>query len=99
MKTILLSLIFSFGAIFAADGQDIYIQKCQNCHGADGKLAALGNSSAIAGWDVNKAIQALNGYKNGTRNMYGMGEFMKNELRRYSNEELLSLANYISKLK
>ena len=99
MNKLLLSFIFSMSTLLGADGETIFTTKCKNCHGIDGKLSALGHSSAIAGWEIPKIIEALQGYKNGTRNTHGMGNFMKNEIRKYNDEEISSLALYISKLK
>jgi cytochrome c len=99
IKKLFLFSLFTCTALFALDGQTIFTTKCKNCHGIDGKLSALGHSSAIAGWEVSKITDALQGYKSGTRNTNGMGEFMKNEMSKYSEEEISSLALYISKLK
>lgn len=99
MNKIVLLLLCSLSLSFATDAKDIYTQKCQNCHGENGQLSALGHSSAIGGWDSAKTLDALQGYKNGIRNSNGMGEYMKIEISSYSDEELTGLANYIATLK
>jgi len=84
--------------LMAADGAALY-KKCAGCHGAKGEKKALGKSAPIAGWDKEKLVEALKGYKAGTRNVYGMGALMKGQVANLSDEEIEALAEYISKLK
>jgi len=79
-------------------GKAVYA-KCVSCHGADGKTKALGKSAPIAGWDVAKTEEALNGYKAGTRNVHGMGALMKGQVASLSDEDIKAVAEYIASLK
>lgn len=60
-------------------------------------MKALGKSQVIAGWDKQKIIDALNGYKNGT---YGgaMKGIMLGQVASKSDAEIDALADFISKL-
>ncbi|MRI83938.1 MAG: cytochrome C [Nitratiruptor sp.] len=84
--------------LMAADGAALY-KKCAGCHGAKGEKKALGKSAPIAGWDKAKLVEALKGYKAGTRNVYGMGMLMKGQVASLSDADIEALAEYISKLK
>ena len=85
--------------ILANSGASIYKQKCQNCHGKNGELQALGRSDAIMGWDKAKTAEALMGYQNGTRNIKGFGGLMKKEAAPYTADEIRDIAAYIATLK
>ncbi len=71
--------------------------KCSGCHGENGEKPALGKSLVIKGWDKQKTINALNGYKNDT---YGsvMKGVMKSQVLSLSDTEIEALAEYISTL-
>ena len=58
---------------------------------------ALGKSQVITGWDKNRVIKALNGYKDGS---YGgvMKNLMKTHVETKTPEQIEVLADYISKL-
>lgn len=70
---------------------------CASCHGTKGEKEALGKSQAIAGWDVDRTIKALNGYKDGS---YGgvMKGIMKPHVETKTPEQIEALADFISKL-
>lgn len=97
MKTLLavwgLSVMLS-----AAEGGALY-QKCAVCHGAKGEKAALGKSEVIAGWKADKTLDALKGYKAGTRNTKGMGAIMKGQTATLSEGDMKTLGEYIAGLK
>jgi cytochrome c len=97
MKTLLALLGLSV-MLSAADGAALY-QKCAACHGANGEKAALGKSEVIAGWSSAKTIDALKGYKAGTRNTKGMGALMKGQSAALSDADMKALGEYIAKLK
>jgi len=81
----------------AEKGKALYA-KCQACHGADGKMKALGKSNPIAGWDEAKIVEALKGYKAGTLNTHGMGGTMKGQAASLSDQDMADLAAYIKSL-
>jgi len=82
----------------AADGVALFA-KCAGCHGADGKMKALGKSPAIAGEPAAEIAKKLKEYKAGKRNAYGMGGVMQGQAAGLSESDIAALADYISKLK
>ncbi len=82
--------------LMAADGATLF-KKCAGCHGAHGEKHALGKSAPIKGWPKEKIVEALKGYKAGTRNVYGMGALMKAQVAALSDADIEALADYISK--
>lgn len=78
------------------DGEVLY-KSCASCHGQKAEKEALGKSQVIAGWDKEKTIQALNGYKDGT---YGgvMKNIMKGQVATKTDAEIDALATFISNL-
>lgn len=97
MKTIIAILGLS-ALLSAADGGALY-QKCGACHGTKGEKAALGKSEVITGWSADKTLDALKGYKAGTRNTKGMGAIMKGQVASMSDADMKSLADHIAGLK
>ncbi len=80
----------------SANANELF-SKCAGCHGNKAQNKALGVSKVIAGWDAKKIENALQGYKDGT---YGgsMKSIMKTQVNSLSDDDLKSLAKYISKL-
>jgi cytochrome c553 len=97
MKT-LLALLGLTLMLNAADGSALY-QKCAACHGQKGEKAALGKSEVIAGWKADKTLDALKGYKAGTRNTKGMGALMKGQTAALSDNDMKTIADYVAGLK
>ena len=97
MKT-LIALVGLTAMLSAADGGALY-QKCAACHGAKAEKPALGKSEVIAGWSSAKTLDALKGYKAGTRNTKGMGALMKGQTAALSEGDMQALSAYIAKLK
>jgi cytochrome c553 len=83
-------------SLFANEGAIIY-QKCSGCHGIDASKKALGRSASIKGWDIQKTIDALNGYKNGT---YGgpMKGIMVGQAKSLNEDQTKLVAQYIANL-
>ncbi|NVJ52327.1 MAG: c-type cytochrome [Campylobacteraceae bacterium] len=81
----------------ASKGKSLYL-KCAGCHGQNGEMKALGKSQIIKGWDKQKILDALIGYKEGT---YGsaMKGVMIAQVSSLSNEDLEILAEYIASFK
>lgn len=77
-------------------GKDIFL-KCMACHGQNAEKSALGKSKVIQGWDTEKVVAALNGYKDGT---YGgpMKGLMKAQVSTLSDDDIKLVAEYIFKL-
>lgn len=70
---------------------------CASCHGQKAEKSALGKSQIIAGWDKQRIIDALHGYKAGT---YGgvMKNIMTGQVSNKTNAEIDALADLISKM-
>jgi cytochrome c oxidase subunit 2 len=71
---------------------------CAACHGADGKLAALGKSAIIAGQASADLVTKMKGYKAGTIDLTGNGMLMKGQMANLDDAKMEALAAYISKL-
>ena len=91
--TIGLALLAST-SLMAADGAKLYGAKCAECHGADGKDAAIAGKAIIGGGTLAK----LNGYKAGT---FGgaQKETMQASLTGISDADLQAIAAYVDTLK
>ena len=72
--------------------------KCAGCHGADGKMKALGKSAVIAGQDKAAIITSMNEYKAGTKNVAGMGMLMKGQVASMSDTDIEAVAEYLSQI-
>lgn len=79
-----------------ASGQQLYVS-CIACHGADGQREALGASEAINGWEVERTVEALKGYQDGS---YGgrLKASMVGQVANLSDEDIKELAIYINSL-
>ena len=97
MKKMLLSVLVLGTTLFAADGADIYKAKCFSCHGEKASKAALNKSQIIAGWDAQKTIASMNGYKNGEGG--AMKNVMKPIASGLSEDDLKAVAATIASFK
>jgi cytochrome c553 len=81
----------------AAIDATILYATCGSCHGQKAEKSALGKSQVIAGWDKQRIIDSLNGYKNGT---YGgvMKNIMTGQVNNKTEAEIDALADLISKM-
>lgn len=79
------------------DAKQLFL-KCAGCHGQNAERKALNMSAVIQGWDKEKIVNAIKGYKAGT---YGgaMKTVMAGQVVTLSNEEIEALAIHISNLK
>ena len=77
-------------------GKNLYAV-CKGCHGANGKVSALGKSRIIINMKKLDIYNALVGYQNET---YGgdMKSLMKGQVKDLSKTDLKDLARYISNL-
>ena len=71
---------------------------CVSCHGANAEKKALGKSEIIAGWDAEKTVKALKGYKDGS---YGgpMKGVMKGQVASLSDADIANIAAFVASLK
>lgn len=77
-------------------GEEIF-KSCAACHGQKAEKEALGKSQVIKGWEKQKIIDAINGYKAGT---YGgiMKNIMKGQVANKTDIEIDAVATFISNL-
>jgi len=77
-----------------ADGATLY-KKCAGCHGVTAEKKALGKSAIIKGWDAQKTVAALKGYKAGT---YGgpMKGLMKGQVASFDDTQIEEVAKFIA---
>ena len=96
-KILVVSSILGLTSLLANDGASIY-KACVSCHGINGEKAALGKSQIIQGWEKQKVIDVLKGYKDGS---YGgaMKGVMKGQVTKLDDEKIEAVATYISTLK
>ena len=99
MKKLLLTIILTCTTMVGGEGMALYKKKCIMCHGVNGEKNAFGKSDVIAGWNATKIEEALNGYKAGSRNVYGMGHEHKTHLSLYSAKDIKAIAAYVSSFK
>jgi len=80
----------------ASKGKTLFTS-CVGCHGANAEKKALGKSQVIAGWDITRTQNALNGYKDGS---YGgvMKGVMKGQVVRFNEEQITHLSHYIASI-
>ena len=79
------------------NGKDIYINKCQVCHGEKG-LEKPGMSAAIATQTFNEFLGSINGYRNGTYNL-GTAVQMSSYAAAITEEDTQDIYNYLQSLK
>ncbi len=79
--------------VASAGGADVY-KKCSACHGSTGEKKALGKSAVIKGWDAQKTVAALKGYKAGT---YGgaMKGLMKGQVAALNDTQIEDVAKFL----
>jgi len=95
---ILSTLLLTLSTLLCAnEGESLFNAKCRVCHGNLADRPAYNASSIIAGWNIEKTIHALQGYKH---TEYG-GRFkstMEGIAKELSCEEIILLAQHIYKL-
>jgi len=92
-----LAVVGSLTAAVASDGANLY-KKCTGCHGVNAEKKALGKSAIIKGWETQKTVAALKGYKAGT---YGgpMKGLMKGQVASFDDAQIEAVAKYIESKK
>jgi cytochrome c553 len=78
-------------------GKALYA-KCAGCHGADGKMKAMGKAAVLAGQSAADLETKIAAYKAGTRNEAGMGALMKGQVAAFSDEDIKAISAYIAGL-
>ncbi|WP_169972926.1 MULTISPECIES: c-type cytochrome [unclassified Campylobacter] len=95
---IFITICILHSSLYAIDGKEIY-KKCMGCHGQKADLKYHPKASAIVNIPKERRLKALEGYKDGTINRYGMGSSMKDQVVNLSIEELIAVNEFIDTLK
>ena len=74
----------------------VLYERCQPCHGVNAERNALQKSDIIANYSKDEIIDAINAYKDGTRNRHELGALMKGQVIDLSTYETEILADYIA---
>jgi len=74
-------------------------KQCAGCHGADGQNKAFGKSGIIAGQSAEDIIESLNFFKESDFKTHSSTTVMAKQVKNLSNQDIIDLANFISKLK
>lgn len=96
-KVCVILAVAAISSLMAADGAEIYKSKCFSCHGDKAAKAALNKSQIIAGWDAEKTVKSLTGYKNGEGGP--MKGVMKPIASGLSDEDMKAVAETIASFK
>jgi cytochrome c553 len=94
-KIILLWFIISVSSLFALDGESLTV-KCVACHGKNFEKSALGKSPILLGQSIQDIETALLAYRDGERNIVGLGALMKGQINGYTDEDIKLMARYIT---
>jgi len=90
--------LLSTGSVLAADGAELYKTKtCVACHGKDAKTPMMPLYPKIAGQNKEYAKQQMLDIKSGER-ANGQTAAMKGIMHLVSDEEIETLADYLSSL-
>ncbi len=85
-------------SLFAADGAAIY-KKCAACHGEKADVKYANKVPALASISKEERVKALQGYKDGSNNNFGMGKVMQLHAKNLSDEDMAAVSEYIEGLK
>lgn len=96
-KVILLNMLSVF--MFASSPQSIVSTVCSECHGSNMGDSGMGVSRPPNTLSQPEILEALKGYKNSTRSMYGMGSTMNEKVSDFPDSTLEELSKYIPTLK
>lgn len=72
--------------------------KCIPCHGSDAQNSAYGVTGIINSWPQASIEEALFGYRANSRDLYGYGDLMFDQVKTYSDDDVKNLAEYITTL-
>ena len=96
-KVCVILAVAAISSLMAADGNRIYVAKCFSCHGENASKQAMNKSQVIAGWDAEKTVKSLTGYKNGEGGP--MKGVMKPIASGLSDEDMKAVAETIASFK
>lgn len=94
-----LPLAFVATQVQAGDGAKLFAEKtCTACHGKDGKTPLMPDYPKIAGQNIKYIEKQMHDIKSGAR-ANGNSAAMKGVMVIVSEEEIKTLAEYVSKMK
>lgn len=85
-------------SLFAADGAAIY-KKCAACHGEKADVKYANKVPTLTSISKEERVKALQGYKDGSNNNFGMGKVMQLHAKNLSDEDMAAVSEYIDSLK
>ena len=85
-------------SLLAADGAVIY-KKCSACHGEKADVKYANKVPALTSISKEDRIKALQSYKDGSNNNFGMGKVMQLHAKNLSDEDMAAVSEYIDSLK
>ncbi|WP_373071357.1 cytochrome c [Sulfurimonas sp.] len=94
----MVKIIFLMLSVVSISFATQLFDKCGICHGVKGEKHSLGLTKSIAGMQANDVAKILYEYKNGTRNIYGLGTIMNGQAKNLSEDEIETLSKYIESL-
>ncbi len=101
-----LLLIFIFTCLFfinssfaAQDGKTLY-KKCRGCHGIDGRHVPFElKNGVLAGREKEELVFIIKAIKDGKYPVSKLSTIMRKTISNFSEEDILSISQYISKFK
>jgi cytochrome c553 len=91
--------LLSASMLMAASGESIYQSKCASCHGKMAEKKALGHSNVIKGMPVDTFITLTKAFATGEKKAMPIAKIVKKQfIDSYSNDEIVSVAEYVNKL-
>lgn len=98
-KLLSIFLILSLSSsVFAKDVKELY-EKCSTCHGDKGEEKAFGKSKEINKLTKKEIIEALEAYKEGTKDEHGLGRIMESQVYSLTKIDIENIAEYIQNFK
>ncbi len=98
MKMSLIFFLSTFTIASATQSGIEIFKQCGACHGDKGQKHSLNVTKYIAGMDKNTVVKILHEYKDGKRNIYGLGSMMKGQAGKLSDAEIKAVASYVAYL-
>lgn len=95
------TLSFCLTASFAQEVSrgELLFQKCTGCHGKDGHNKAFGKSAVIAGQPINDLVEVMNFYRESDFQGHSSTSVMAKQTKALSKQDIVDVAEYVSKLK
>ncbi len=92
-------LLFVNSSLIAQDGKTLY-KKCRGCHGIDGRYVPFERENGVlAGREKEELVLTIKAIKDGKYPVSKLSNIMRKTISRFSEEDILSISQYISKFK